>query len=143
MRIFGDVTDSGHSFCSSFCSHKRCSVPCNITGIEHQVALLQSRVIAPQVQELSSLCLEMDQESATVVDLKKHPKRQQCIINVLITKRHSIIVPKSHDNYLVHPNGVTFAIFNYFFWRFNSKIYGTYLVVYQQLPTMRIPHQIQ
>ena len=86
----------------------------------------------------------MDQESASGVDdLEKHPKQQQCIINILITKRHSIIVPKSHDNYLVHPNGVTFANFNYFFWRFNSKIYGTYLVVYQQLPTMRIPHQIQ
>ena len=79
------------------------------------MALLQSRAIAPHVQELSPLCLEMDQESASGVDLKKHPKRQQCIINFLITKRRSIIAPKSHDNYLVHPNGATFAIFNYFF----------------------------
>ena len=92
MRIFHGATDSVHCFCSSFCSHKRRSVPCNITGIEHQVALLRSRAIAPQVQELTPLCLEMDQE--------KHPNRQQRIINVLVTKRLSIIAPKSLDNYL-------------------------------------------
>ena len=37
------------------------------------------------------------------------------IINVLITKRCSIIAPKPNDNYFVHPNGAPFAIFNYYF----------------------------
>ena len=67
------------------------------------MALLRSRAIASQVQELSPLCLEMDQESVPGVDLEKNPNRQQRIINVLITKRRSIIAPKSHDNYLVLP----------------------------------------
>ena len=102
---------------------------CNITGLEHQVALFRSPAIAPQVQELSLLCLEMDQESAPGVDLEQHPNRQQRIINVLITKRRSIIAPKSHDNYLVHPILGGIAIFNYFFWRFNSKIYVTVISV--------------
>ena len=62
------------------------------------MALLRSRAIAPQVQELSPLCLEMDQESVQGVDLEKHPNLQKRVINVLITKRHSIIAPKSHDN---------------------------------------------
>ena len=68
------------------------------------------RAIAPQVQELSPLCLEMDQESAPGVDLEKHPNRQQRIINVLFTKRSSIIAPKLHDNYLIHSISGTFAI---------------------------------
>ena len=37
-------------------------------------------------------------------------EKETRIINILITKRCSIIAPKSHDNYLVHPNGVTFAM---------------------------------
>ena len=53
--------------------------------------------IAPQVQELSPLCLEMDQESAPGVGVERHPKRQHRIINVLFTKRRSIIAPKSLD----------------------------------------------
>ena len=59
------------------------------------------RAIAPQVQELSPLCLDMDQESAVGVNLEKHPNLHQRIINVLITKRLPIIAQKSHDNYVL------------------------------------------
>ena len=69
------------------------------------MALLRSRAIAPQVQELSPLCLEMDQESAGGKP-RKASKPATTYYNVLITKRLSIIAPKSHDN----PYGVTFAI---------------------------------
>ena len=54
------------------------------------MALLRSREVAPQVQELTPLCLEMDQESAKGVDLEKLQNRQQRIINILIPKRRSI-----------------------------------------------------
>ena len=53
-------------------------------------------------------------------------------INILITKRRSIIAPKSHDNYFVHPNVATLAILNFFFWRFNSKMYDFALPCYEQ-----------
>ena len=33
-------------------------------------------------------------------------------MNVLFTKRRSIIAPTAHRNYPVHPNSATFAIFN-------------------------------
>ena len=81
--------------------------------------------------------LRKNQESASGVDLKKHPNWQQRIINVLITKRRSVIAPKSHDNYLVHPNGA-FAIYYNFFWCFNFKMYGAIrCVVSNQENTVR------
>ena len=36
-------------------------------------------------------------------------------MNVLFTKRSSIIAPSARGNYPVHPNSATFAIFNYYF----------------------------
>ena len=54
-------------------------------------------------------------------------EKEKRIINVLITKRLSIIAPKFHDNYLCtsyRPNGATFAIKKIFFWNFYSKIFG-------------------
>ena len=35
-------------------------------------------------------------------------------MNVLFTKRRSIIAPTALGNYPVHPNSETFAIFNFF-----------------------------
>ena len=57
--------------------------------------------------------------------------RKKNVLLTLIAKRRSIIAPKSHDNYLVSTYIhliASFAIFNYFFWRFNSKIYGTRII---------------
>ena len=40
---------------------------------------------------------------------------EDCDITVLFTKRHSIIAPKTHDNYRAHPICVTFPIFFFYF----------------------------
>ena len=47
------------------------------------------------------------------IGLRKRPVGRP--MNVLFTKRRSIIVPTARGNYPVHPNSATFAIFKYFF----------------------------
>ena len=49
-------------------------------------------------------------------------EKEKVMINVLFTKRRSIIAPKSRDNY---PYILNVRHLRYFFWLFNSKLYGT------------------
>ena len=72
------------------------------------------------------------------VDLEKHPNRQQRIINVLITKCCSNITPKSHDNYLVHPNGATFEILNIF----SAALIQKFTVLAASTQNITLPIQI-
>ena len=94
--------------------HKRCSVFPVCTSLSKRKKEKKLFYVCVSIVQCFFLCL---------IGLQKGERN---VINFLITKRRSIIAPKSQNNYLVHPNGATFAIFNYFFWRFNSKIYGTY-----------------
>ena len=50
-------------------------------------------------------------------------EKEKVMINVLFTKRRSIIAPKSRDNY---PYTLNVRNLRYFFWLFNSKLYGSY-----------------
>ena len=49
-------------------------------------------------------------------------EKEKVMINVLFTKRRSIIAPKSRDNY---PYILNVRHLRYFFWLFNSKLYGS------------------
>ena len=51
------------------------------------------------------------------IGLRKRPVGRP--MNVLFTKRRSIIAPTARGNYPVHPNSATFAICIFFFWRVN------------------------
>ena len=48
-------------------------------------------------------------------------EKEKVMINVLFTKRRSIVAPKSRDNY---PYILNVRHLPYFFWLFNSKLYG-------------------
>ena len=52
-------------------------------------------------------------------------EKEKVMINVLFTKRRSIIAPKSRDNYPYILNVRHLRYLIIIFWLFNSKLYGT------------------